>query len=161
MFFDKRLNLIVYSILFSFSGYAQTAIVAGGGDVFAGNGSVSCSIGQLDYLTASSMDGVVAAGVQQAFVQVRQEEETTGGWVTKQVKVSVYPNPTSDRCYISIDDPNTTFHYEVWDLNGRVYLSGDVSDGSTVPFENMMYGTYLLKIIQGNEVTVTFKIIKE
>ncbi len=160
MFFDKELNFIFCSLLFSFTGFAQTAIVAGGGDVFAGSGSASCSIGQLDYLTASSSKGVVAAGMQQAFVQVSQEEET-GSVVTKQVRIVVFPNPTSDYCYVSIDEPGVTFHCEIWDLNGRFYWAGDVSDGSALPFENLLYGTYLLKIIQENKVTVTFKIIKE
>lgn len=161
MFFGKELNSIVISVLFPIVGYAQSAIVAGGGDVFTGAGSASCTIGQVDYLSVSStQSGVVSAGMQQAFVKVK-EETPTGDWIVKQVRMSVFPNPTQDRCQLTVENCSGRFQYVITDLVGKTYATGEASNGTWIPFENFMYGTYLLKITQGKDIVVTFKIIKE
>lgn len=161
MFSARSFNIVGFLCMLSVGVHAQSGMVAGGGDVKTTQGSVSCSIGQVDYPTVISEEGSAMAGMQQAYIKYKEAEETKNGVIQREVLMSVYPNPTKDRCHVSIPQCTIQLHYVISDLTGKRYDSGWVTDDSWVSFESLLVGTYLLSIYQENTLLTTFKIIKE
>lgn len=62
--------------------------------------------------------------------------------------ISIYPNPTSGKCYVNFNDSalrDLPWQYEVTGLTGNILLRGDLSD-LTVDISNFNNGLYILKI---------------
>jgi len=71
-------------------------------------------------------------------------------------ELSVYPNPTTGILNISL---NNSFTYEIYDLQGRVVLSGSSDEFTTeLNLDSFSKGIYLVKVGSGNN-TQTKKII--
>jgi hypothetical protein len=71
---------------------------------------------------------------------------------------SMYPNPAKDLLTVLVDIPAAI---TIYDLNGRLVLSGNVSKGSqTLSVESMNTGMYIVKI-ESNRVVATKKLIIE
>jgi hypothetical protein len=72
-------------------------------------------------------------------------------------KIIVYPNPVKDELYIEgIDCPSII---EVLDINGRIYLTRQVYENTSIPFNFMTTGNYLIRIYS-NKGTVVLKLLK-
>lgn len=146
--------------------HSQSAIVASGTSASTKKGSVSYSIGQIDFINETNSSGTLSAGVQQAYIQVRQE---TSSNITKEVKITLYPNPTHDRCHLTLDDPNISVRYSLQDVTGKVFMQGELQGDQWISLASIPNGVYLLNILQNRKEnqkenkkeSVTFKIIKE
>lgn len=154
VFLITVLNLIVATIC------AQSAIPASGGTVKNdAQGSVSFTVGQIDYLFSKSTSGNAVAGVQQPF-----DENTAYHVDCDGVELTVYPNPTSADLYVVSDVLNVSFPYYLSDLNGKIFLEGNLNgDYTIVPTASLGAGGYLLTIVYGDgkDDVSTFKIIKK
>ena len=141
--------------------HAQEAIPAAGGDATGNGGSVSYSIGQVDYSTNTSTNGSVSEGVQQPY----EIFVITGTEVLPSVSLSckVFPNPITDFLILSVgESEKKDLSYRLSDLNGRVIASSKVIDEQTkIQMGTLRDGNYFLTVVRNNTEIKTFKIIKK
>ena len=147
-------------LLHGFSVQAQTAISASGGNGTGTGGSVSFTVGQIVYTTASGSYGSIAQGVQQPY-----EISVVTGIEEKNIKLSfsVYPNPTTDFLTLKISNYNQEkYDYNLFNITGSLLLKDKVlSEETQINMQQMHSGTYFLKIVSGNKEVKIFKIIKK
>jgi hypothetical protein len=139
---------------------AQSNVLTSGGDISNGNGSVSYSIGQIDYSSIENNNGSVYQGVQQPFeiftVNVLNEEFNS-------IEISTFPNPTNQYLNIKIDEYlNEQLNYQLYDFNGKLLEDKRIeSNLTTLTMDSYSQATYFLKIInKKGESLKSFKIIK-
>lgn len=136
----------------------STTPVCGGTAKTEKSGSMSFTIGQVDYLYSHSNIASSVAGVQQPFDENLLFHETCDG-----VELSLYPNPTVGDIFIISEEQDAQYPYILTDVSGRVWQEGHL-DGeyTTIPMDAVVRGTYLLKIIcgEGKKDFSVFKVIK-
>ena len=86
-------------------------------------------------------------------------QDATGIEEAKELKIAVYPNPTSD--FVKIEfDKNKIEQLRILDFNGKVIFDkSDVAGSITIDLSIYEKGTYILQAISANQVIVK-KIIK-
>ncbi|MDB3907772.1 T9SS type A sorting domain-containing protein [Crocinitomicaceae bacterium] len=138
-------------------GFSQQYTVATGGTAAGTTGSVSYSIGQIDYTNTSSADGSSNEGLQQPFEFFDPDASVTElQWGT-----SLFPNPTMDQVIIQLENIPEEARYYLYDLNGKVLLSNDIHTQETIlDIRSFAAGSYLLKMIAPSKSTSTIQIIK-
>ena len=157
-------NLRKVLIAFCLFGYgtaiqAQEAVTAAGGDATGSGGSVSYSIGQIDYITNTGTGGTVIQGVQQPYeffiVGIDDKKDIS-------VELSVYPNPAVSTVNLRIDNQNLeNISFQLYDMNEKLILNKKVSGNVTsIQMEKLASVTYFLKVLDNKKVVKTFKIIK-
>lgn len=144
---------------------AQEAIPASGGNATGSGGSVSYSVGQVEYSSNTGSGGSVAAGVQQPY----EISVVTGLKDDNGIRLicTVYPNPTTDFLILQIDG-NAQSQYTAFLYNsvGVLLKSIKIQDNETsIDMSNLVMATYFLKIANtknpsSTEEIKTFKIIK-
>lgn len=154
------MNKYLLFLLLGFSyTYAQQSVNAAGGNGTGTGGSISFSVGQLDYVSASGANGSVSQGVQQAI-----EIYTLGTDAIPSIKLecSIYPNPTADLLFIKNENSDLTFHYQLFDISGKMMASSSkMVQLDQIDMTSFVSGTYLLRIQTNNNLTKSFKIIKK
>lgn len=138
---------------------AQNNSVTAGGDASGSGGSISYSIGQVDYIQATGSGGTANQGVQQPIeIYVLGNDEFSN----IELSAVIFPNPTSNYVTLSINDMYTNeLSFTVVDVNGRKIVSEQIRSAQTiVPFEHLQASMYLLSVMNGNSLLKTFKIIK-
>lgn len=138
---------------------AQNNSVTAGGDASGSGGSISYSIGQVDYIQATGSGGTAYQGVQQPIeIYVLGNDEFSN----IELSAVIFPNPTSNYVTLSINDMYTNeLSFTVVDVNGRKIVSEQIRSAQTiVPFEHLQASMYLLSVMDGNSLLKTFKIIK-
>ena len=156
----SKFILLIAIILSGLSLQAQTAISAAGGNGTGSGGSVSYTVGQIVYTTASGSNGSVAQGVQQPY----EISVVTGIEATDiDLSFSVYPNPSTDFLILKISNYNQEkYDYKLYNITGSLLLKDKVlSEETQINVQQMHSGTYFLKIISGYKEVKTFKIIKK
>ena len=80
---------------------------------------------------------------------------------TLDVKIKVYPNPTSQMLYVSHPELNS-FSIQITDLNGKAIYSGVINKETPLDVSNYTQGMYLVTITskEANKKN-TYKIIKK
>jgi hypothetical protein len=80
---------------------------------------------------------------------------------TLDVKIKVYPNPTSQLLYVSHPELNS-FSIQITDLNGKAIYSGVISKETPLDVSNYTQGMYLVTITskEANKKN-TYKVIKK
>lgn len=127
---------------------AQTAIVPAGGNGTGSGGSISYSVGQVVYTTATGSNGSVAQGVQQPY-----EISVVTGLENKKIdlSMSVYPNPAQDYLKLRIDNEELIkYQFHLLNINGNLLKKDNVEAHETeINLQRLPSGTYFLKITQG------------
>ena len=137
---------------------AQQGTDAAGGNATGPGGSVSYSIGLVDFITASGPNGVITQGLQQPYeiylVGIKDGEAAS--------VVSVYPNPAGDYVVVDVGDmPFKGMHCALYDLHGRLCASTIVTGAQTrVSLVDLAKATYLLRVTGKEGEIQTFKVIK-
>jgi hypothetical protein len=163
--YPKELKLSILLLSIGLTAKAQQATVAAGGNATGNGGTVSYSIGQVVYTTAT---GSVAQGVQQTYeiTAVTGIEEAKG----ISLEVSAYPNPTTD--YLTLNVGVSTSHneqpmsYKLYDMNGKIIETQKIiNENTTIVMSNLLPANYFLTIvkIEGGKTpqeVKTFKITK-
>ena len=139
---------------------AQQTTDAAGGDLSGVGGTISFSVGQIDYATNTGPNGSVAQGVQQPyeisiFTEVKEAKDISLSFL-------VYPNPTSDFLKLKVENynsPNLTYTFIT--VNGKILeiKKMDAFEVS-ISLEQLAAGIYFLKVAEFNRDLKTFKIIK-
>lgn len=123
--FMSALNFLKFILLLCIAPaitFAQSAVVASGGQGEGLKGSVSYSVGQVADQHYTSGVGQIHEGVQQPFEIF---SNTTGTNSPAQLAFSVYPNPTRDVLWIkSPANLPEGLQYYIVDIMGRHVLEG-------------------------------------
>lgn len=155
------MSKIYISIVIAFIGtalYGQESVVASGGEASGTGGTVSYSVGQVAFVSHTDVGGSATHGVQHAyeiFTTVSIEE-------AKKLTLETYPNPTNSKLILKIGDYNNEkLTYQLHDLHGKLIESRQINTNhTTINMEEMPVSTYLLNVVDDNELIKTFKIIK-
>ncbi|MFM9943919.1 MAG: T9SS type A sorting domain-containing protein [Bacteroidia bacterium] len=138
---------------------AQQNTLSTGGNATGNGGTVSYSIGQIDYSTNTGSTGMATQGVQQPY-----EIFTVGGVENLSIRlsISVYPNPSADFLFLNFE--NTDFKnscFELTDISGKIITSQPIANSQTlIDMKNLAAATYFLKIKNAQSELKIFKIIK-
>lgn len=77
--------------------------------------------------------------------------------------IHTYPNPASETVTILFENLETTSapEYQLFDLFGRNLMNGKIMDEeTTLNISSLANGIYLLKVVEGNQIMGTAKIVK-
>jgi hypothetical protein len=155
----RKLPFLLLAFLSANLLMAQNAVVTTGGTSAGTGGSVSYTVGQIAYSTASGTSGSANQGVQQPY-----EFYSVGltGHPAINLQLVVYPNPTLSELTLSINDFNSAnLFYHLYDDNGKLLNSQIIqSDNTVIPMAHLSAGSYLLKVIDGKTELRNFKVIK-
>lgn len=155
---SKKTILLIMYLISSYS-FAQQATLSGGGNATGSGGSVSYSIGQIAYTTATGSNGIATQGVQQPF-----EIATLNGEEFTQITLQmiVFPNPTTSFVNLKIENYDfQELNYQLIDLNGTEIANQKITTSETkIELENLSQAIYLLNVNDKNKTLKTFKIIK-
>lgn len=158
-FWQYTLLLICFTGLIQ----AQETIPAAGGDVEGSGTTLSYSVGQLYYSIISDTEGSVTPGVQQAYEISIVSGIEDAEWVNLSIKT--YPNPTKEYIILKIEQADISnyavYKYQVIDLTGKILQSKNIEESETVINMNEnVPSTYILRVIENENILKTFKIIK-
>jgi hypothetical protein len=138
---------------------AQSNVVSSGADATGSGGSVSFSIGQIDYTNQQTASGHVNQGVQQP-VEIYH---TNGLSNNDAITVSIGPNPTDGLILIQcdatlIENGGVALLY---DNNGKMVYKNELVDVQTnIDLSAFTRGVYSLQISVANMPLSSFKIVK-
>ncbi len=138
---------------------AQQAIVATGGNAVGSGGTISYSIGQIDYITIDDNGGIATQGVQQPYeiypVSIAEQEQIS-------LEYCVYPNPTKASVTLVVGPNNLSdLFMKLYDLQGNLVLQQRITDVNTIlPLDGLSSATYLLVVSSPSEELQQFRIIK-
>jgi hypothetical protein len=139
--------------------FAQQSVNASGGNATGSGGTVSYSVGQIDYKSYVGTNGSSNEGVQQPF-----EFYTVGIFETfASYEVSLFPNPSSSFINLSIANwtSDDQVSFQLCDLNGKVLSAQVVNDKVTViDVQHLADANYFLNVLVNGEFARTFKLIK-
>ena len=154
----KTLLTLFVSCLMVSSLIAQSNIVPGGGDATSATGSVSYSIGQIDFQYSSSADYSVSEGVQQTY---SFDTALSINDIQYDFQLSIWPNPSADEMNLEF-----TTNYElplsltVTDVKGAVVASQSVTQGQySFDVSTWAAGTYYVNLNDGEAVNIIKPII--
>lgn len=153
----KHAYLIGLFSLSCITANAQSNTVSGGGTASGSNGSVTYTIGQIDYSNSSGSNGSYNQGVQQPYEFFRDVgiEENDG------ISLSLYPNPTQDYIHLNIAELSSDLSYELFDMKGKVLIANEIKENQTmIDLSILSSAEYHLIIRSKNEKIDAFKIIK-
>lgn len=120
--------------------YGQQNITASGTDISSSSGSISYSVGQIDYISADNGTNSINLGVQQPieFYSVNVEELELLG-------LKFFPNPTSSQLTIECSNCKDQMSFIIFDSNGKEVLAFEKQNASTVVnIEQLAAGSYTI-----------------
>jgi hypothetical protein len=151
--------LFFTSLLVSSLGFSQRDVVSTGGDASGSGGSVSYSVGQIAYESASGSNGSINQGVQQPFeifvLAIPELDES--------FTATLFPNPTATSVILSLDitKEGTRLVYELTDVTGKIIRNGRILSNETIiNVEEFAEACYFVNVLDGNKRVKTFKLLK-
>jgi len=145
-------------ILFAGPLMAQNNTVASGADVSGSGGSVSYTVGQIEYETLSSSAGTITQGIQQPYeiwsVSIDEPES--------QFEFNLFPNPSVDYITLRVEGlPTNDLSYRIYDMNGKLLKTGSIYSTDTfISMEELANATYLVKVSDAKKDYKIFKVLK-
>ena len=156
----KKILAIFFFMIALIQVHAQKAIVPVGGNATGTGGTVSYTVGQIDYNSASGTNGKSNQGVQQPHeILIVGIDQYSGS----DIQLSVYPNPTLSNVTLSVKNLKiANLHYQIFDANGTLLSNEKLKEENTrISLNDMSAGTYILKITENESEVRAFKIIKK
>lgn len=137
-------------------GLSQQNTVSTGGNASGAGGSVSYSVGQIDYTNQQSTTGSSNQGVQQPyeFYLVEIDEAHSIG-------LSIYPNPTTDFLILELDQLSSGLDYILTDMSGKIVRNQPIELTKTeIDMRTYAKGAYHLTLKNKTTSLQTINIIK-
>jgi hypothetical protein len=138
---------------------AQQGTNASGGEAAGLGGSVSFTVGQLDYTHTTGSNGSITQGIQQPI-----EIVTITGVEEKHIHLtaSVYPNPTTNFIILKIENfKSGNFTFSVCDEQGKVLIKEKAEQKEiSISLNDLPNAIYFLNVSSNNREVKIFKIIK-
>ena len=138
---------------------AQQNTLASGGNVTGTGGSVSFSIGQVDYVTQTGSNGSAGQGVQQPF----EITMLSGSDFTNiSINAVAYPNPTVSNLTIVVKNYDlSNLTYQLYDISGKSISKGKITTEETfLDIQQYAPAVYVLELLSDKKEIKTFKVIK-
>ncbi|NND63917.1 MAG: T9SS type A sorting domain-containing protein [Flavobacteriaceae bacterium] len=138
----------------------QSNVTPTGGEGTGSGGSLSYSVGQIDYIEASGSGGTANLGLQQPYeIFVLGTDD----YPNISVEITAYPNPTISNVNIRLDSSQfENLNYQLFDINGRLLSKERISDHTTeVTMDELSSAVYLLHVFDNYSLLKSFKIIKK
>jgi hypothetical protein len=134
-------------------------VVTSGATVQTTAGSISYTIGQIDYLHTKANIGSLRAGIQQPF------EITSVSNKDRELNVSIelFPNPTSNQLTMYIHDSfENPLIYKLYDVQGKILENANIiGHKSQISLASYSGGMYFLQVIDLKQKKLkSFRIIK-
>ncbi len=138
---------------------AQSGPVTSGGDATGSGGSVSYSVGQIDYIAPTGAGGNSNEGLQQPYEIFTFSIEDP----SISLELSLYPNPTTSSVFLKVEKEDINgLLFQLFDVSGKQVLNRNISNQITeINLETFTSGTYVLQVIEFQKPIQTFKIIKK
>ena len=156
----KILSYFIIGMCFTINLSAQQSTNTSGGNATGTGGTVSYSVGQMNYTTNTGTGGSACQGVQQpyeifAITNVDEAKDLN-------INLSAFPNPTFDNLILKIESTTTkNLSYLLFDMNGKLLATQKLDVAETkIAMNNYAAATYFIKITENNNTLKTFKIIK-
>lgn len=163
---NRAYRLIFFIILFmgnSSCVVGQQNTVASGGLHTGTGGSVSFTLGQIDYINLSSPTALITQGVQQPF-ELFIIATDIPIVIDRSPEFTLYPNPTKDYTVLHVKySLIKSMSYVLYDILGRVVARQRlINVRTTIRMDNMPSAVYILTVIDdsNNKVITQFKIVK-
>ncbi len=155
----KIVLLVFYFIANNHKLSGQAAVVSSGRTVASDSGSISYSVGQVNFKFIQSNSGTSSEGVQQAIVI---EEVSNIDENLNKLQVNLFPNPTENDLFI-VQDNLSNINYNLMDASSRILCNGQINTRFTkLELSEYPSGIYFLKLDHSNNKNSrTFKIIKK
>jgi len=138
---------------------AQQNTMAAGGNTAGSGGSLSFSVGQIDFVSSTGTGGTALQGVQQPYeVNVSFVKNLKAS-----LSVHVFPNPVTDILNIRFSDPQLIgMYYKIYSMDAKCIAESKITSAETaIEFQEMRNGIYFLKVYSAlNEELKEYKIIK-
>ena len=153
------MKIFTYAIFILPSFYfAQNHVTSSGSSSSNSNGSISVSVGQVSYVSNQNNHGSISGGNQQAF-----EIYSVSIDKLQEFKLEVFPNPTSDFLILKHDpQSNEKLSYQLTDAQGKIICQANFETSeSKINVKDFASGTYLLQVINLNQGSNSYKIIKK
>ncbi|KUJ51676.1 T9SS type A sorting domain-containing protein [Chryseobacterium sp. JAH] len=139
---------------------AQKAVLTTGSNTTGSNGSVSYSVGQIDFISKGGNNQVME-GVQQAYEIITLSTTETSGSDKKDILL--YPNPFKDFLFLDFttnDHRNSEF--QLFDSSGKLLREDKITQAKTeFNFSSLPSAMYIIRINQKGKNIKTYKIIKK
>lgn len=148
-----RTALILSIVLcVSLEAFGQSSVNSAGATSTNQSGSISYTVGQLDYITGANIN----QGVQQP-----KELFLTSvfSFAKAQNSLQLFPNPTSGILNMKLNKPESC-QYAICDQNGKI-LHSTSSEGNIaqIDISHLPPGVYLLKVLRSNGQTTNYSVI--
>lgn len=139
---------------------AQEAIIPAGGDAAGSGGTSSYTLGQMAFEMVSGSSGTLLPGVQQPFeISIIQSIENSTNY---SLTSNVYPNPVNNLLQLKIENESMVgLSFTLLDLNGKQLAHQKIEQNITaIDMSSYAPAIYILKIVNNNKETITYKIAK-
>lgn len=154
----KNFGYIVVLLLAPFSMSGQVSVNSSGGEAIGSNGSVSFSVGQVDYINFSSAQNMMSEGVQQPIelYTVKIEE------LQEKVYLTLYPNPTTQNLWLQFDGAvHNRKKIEVYSISGQKVKSLEIDESKPqLDVSDLANGTYIIRVYAHGTVLFTKRFVK-
>jgi hypothetical protein len=153
----KSLLILSFAFFVSNQIQAQNNTVSAGADAEGSNGSISYSIGQVVYTSATGINGSINQGVQQPY-----DYDVITGIERTEIELALYPNPTLGQVNLSIADSRTQeYSLSLFDATGRLLLqTSKLNELNSFSMESHAAGAYTLSVYKKDELIKLFRIIR-
>jgi hypothetical protein len=142
---------------------AQERPVSSGGEAKGTGGSISFSIGQMDYVNVNSSTAIITQGVQQP-EEILVYPGDKPIIIDRDPDYVLYPNPVVDQTVLYVDQPITKkISYILYDILGRLIVRERlIYSKTTIEMSQFSSAVYLLYIVEDDtdKIVKKFKIIK-
>ncbi len=153
----KKSSLAILFVLIMFQTKAQEVISSGGDYNENATISISWTLGEPVIETVSNTSNVLTQGFQQTKLTVSEIFEIN----SKNISISLFPNPTQDFVNLEVDNYNN-LTFQLFSFNGKLIQTNKLSSKNTeIKMTNLSAATYFLKILNNNKLIKTYKIIKQ
>ncbi len=157
---DKRMLTLLLLFGNNFILYGQHSILVVGSDSLSLTGSISFSIGQIDYISTENSSIIISEGIQQPFeIYIKSMLDEND----KKSLVQVYPNPTNNFIEIGLNEASGIIaSYKFFDINGKQLQEDNIfNNQSSISLAQFSNGLYFLKVFNDERQEIkVFKIIK-
>lgn len=152
-------HLMFIGLFTTLLGNAQQNTVTTGGNASGAEGSVSYSIGQIDYTSTSNLNGTVSQGLQQPYeIYPLKVDE-----LFSSLEINLFPNPATDFIHLTFGDISQTeiLNYQLTDASGRLIQSASIQEKDTeISVQDLEPASYFLTVLVSNKPAKTFTLIK-
>ena len=159
----QNIYFSLIALSFSLGLQAQFRTVSAGGDVSNNSGSVSYTLGLIDYLSVDNNSGRISQGIQIPSLFTSDVNNLDGAdQILLNKKLIVFPNPATDYIFIKSAGFTQQLKYQLYNLMGSILDQGLIlQDETRLPIYPYAVGSYFLSIQNNDGEIKRFKVIKE